>query len=141
MLCGMLSIAPGLQLPLSEIEFDAVLAQGAGGQHVNKTASAAVLRFDIRASSLPEDVKARLLALRDRRIGGAGVVVIKAQQYRSLERNRAAALERLRALIAVAATPPRPRKPTRPSAAPRRQRLEAKAHRARIKSLRGRVVE
>jgi ribosome-associated protein len=128
-------------VPLGEIQFDAVLAQGAGGQNVNKTASAAVLRLDIRASSLPEDVKARLLALRDRRISSAGVVIIKAQQHRSLERNRAAALQRLRSLLASVAEPPRPRRATRPTAAARRKRLEGKAHRARIKSLRRRIED
>jgi len=122
-----------------EVDFEAIRAQGAGGQNVNKVSNAAQLRFDIRASSLPEALKARLLALRDRRIGADGVVTIKAQRYRSLEMNRADALDRLRALIDAAARLPRERRATRPTRASQRERVERKVQRGRIKALRGRV--
>lgn len=128
-----------LEPAADEIEITAILAQGKGGQNVNKTASAAHLRYDIRAASLPETVKLRLLALRDRRIGADGVIVIKAQQYRSLERNREAAVERLRKLIAKAAERPKPRKPTQPTLGSRRRRLDEKTRRGSIKRLRGAV--
>ena len=111
-----------------EVEFDAVRAQGPGGQ------SAAQLRFDVAASSLPEEVKARLLALRDRRISAGGVVVIKAQRHRSLEMNRADALARLQALVDGVASPPLPRRPTRPTRASVRRRLADKAQRGAIKA-------
>jgi len=122
-----------------EVDFEAIRAQGAGGQNVNKVSNAAQLRFDIRASSLPEALKARLLALRDRRIGADGVVTIKAQRYRSLEMNRADALDRLRALIDAAARLPRERRATQPTRASQRERVERKVQRGRIKALRGRV--
>lgn len=122
-----------------EVDFEAIRAQGAGGQNVNKVSSAAQLRFDIRASSLPEVLKARLLALRDRRIGADGVVTIKAQRYSSLEMNRADALDRLRALIDAAARLPRERRATKPTRASQRERIERKVKRGRIKALRGRV--
>ena len=112
-------------------------AQGAGGQNVNKVSSAVELRFDIAASSLPDAVKARLLARSDRRIGSDGVVVIKAQRHRSLPRNRAAALERLMALIDAAATLPRKRVATAPTRASRERRLADKVHKGRLKSARG----
>jgi ribosome-associated protein len=120
-----------------EVLFEAVRAQGAGGQNVNKVSNAVVLRFDIAASSLPDALKARLRARRDQRIGSDGVVTIKAQEYRSLPRNRAAALERLRALIAAAATLPRRRIATAPTAASRERRLADKGHKARLKAGRG----
>lgn len=120
-----------------EVLFEAVRAQGAGGQNVNKVSNAVVLRFDIAASSLPDALKARLRARRDQRIGSDGVVTIKAQEYRSLPRNRAAALERLRALIAAAATLPRRRIATAPPAASRERRLADKGHKARLKARRG----
>lgn len=125
----------------NEVRFFAVRASGAGGQNIQKVSSAVQLRFDIAASSLPEGVKARLLALRDQRITDEGVVVIKAQQHRTQQRNREAALERLEQLVRSVATPPKPRRATKPTRAAKRKRLEGKLHRGRIKALRGRVAE
>ncbi|HWY23399.1 MAG TPA: alternative ribosome rescue aminoacyl-tRNA hydrolase ArfB [Nevskia sp.] len=137
----MLEINDRLSLPLEEIELSAMRAQGSGGQHVNKTSSAIHLRFDIRASSLPEELKARLLARADQRITRDGVVVIKAQQHRSQEQNREAALERLRELIAAATVVPRKRRATKPSRSSQRKRLEGKTQRGRLKALRGKVED
>ena len=120
-----------------ELQFEAVRAQGAGGQNVNKVSNAVVLRFDIAASSLPATLKARLRARSDQRIGSDGVVTIKAQEHRSLPRNRAAAIERLRALIDAAATLPRKRIATAPTRASRERRLADKVHKGRIKATRG----
>jgi ribosome-associated protein len=124
-----------------EVELSAVRSQGAGGQNVNKVSSAIHLRFDIRASSLPPDVKERLLALRDSRITDEGVVVIKAQQHRSQDQNRDEAMARLRALVAQAAARPKPRRPTRPTRASKRRRLEGKKRRGALKALRARVTD
>ena len=123
----------------SEVGFTAVRSQGAGGQNVNKVSSAAHLRFDIHASSLPAFVKLRLLALKDQRISSEGVLVIKSQTHRSLPRNQADALSRLQALIDEAAAPETPRVPTKPTRAARRRRLEGKAQRGEIKAGRRRV--
>jgi ribosome-associated protein len=120
-----------------EVRFEAVRAQGAGGQNVNKVSNAVVLRFDIAASGLPDALKARLRARSDQRIGSDGVVTIKAQEHRSLPRNRAAALERLRALIDAAATLPRKRVATAPTRASRERRLADKVHKGRLKATRG----
>ena len=124
---------------VEEVDFTAIRAQGAGGQNVNKVSSAVHLRFDISASSLPEDVKTRLLALRDQRITAEGVVVIKAQQHRSQALNREAALARLQELVDSVATPPLRRKATRPTRASQRRRLDGKTLRGAIKAGRAKV--
>jgi len=132
---------PPPQVDEREVEFNAIRAQGAGGQNVNKVSNAVHLRFDIHASSLPDDVKERLLAQRDQRITEDGVVVIKAQDHRSLPMNQAAALARLQAMVDSAAQAPVQRRATRPTRASKRRRLEAKGQRAEVKAQRGRVNE
>ena len=127
------------QVRESEVRIEAVRATGAGGQNVNKVSSAVHLRFDIAGSSLPEGVKARLLALKDRRITRDGVVVIKAWQHRSQDLNRQDALERLQRLVAGVARPPKRRVPTRPTGASKLRRIESKIRRGRVKALRGKV--
>lgn len=129
------------ELNESEVEFIAIRAQGAGGQNINKVSNAVHLRFDIVASSLPDEIKLRLLALRDQRISSDGIVVIKAQRHRSLERNREDGLVRLRELIAAAAFVPVLRRPTKPTRSAQRKRVDSKVKRGQVKLLRGRVSD
>jgi ribosome-associated protein len=132
--------SPPILLREDEVEFIAIRAQGAGGQNVNKVSNAIHLRFAVAASSLPEDIKERLLQLRDQRVSADGVIVIKAQQHRSLERNRIDALTRLRELIARAAFVAPSRRPTKPTRSAQRKRIESKVRRGAVKVLRGRVT-
>lgn len=135
----MLKISNSVIIPDSEINLHYVRAQGAGGQNVNKLSSAAHLRFDIKASSLPDLHKERLLQLKDRRISNDGVIVIKAQRFRTQEQNREDALNRLAELIRKAGTVYKARRPTKPSKASKQKRLESKTRRGQVKALRGKI--
>lgn len=134
-----LDISSNVQLPLDEVEFQAIRAQGAGGQNVNKVSSAIHLRFDIGASSLPDFYKERLLQLKDRRLNSEGVLVIKAQRFRTQEKNRADALARLQAIIRSVAVTQKARRPTKPSRGSQQKRMDSKTRRGQVKDLRGKV--
>ncbi|HEY9779896.1 MAG TPA: alternative ribosome rescue aminoacyl-tRNA hydrolase ArfB [Leptolyngbyaceae cyanobacterium] len=137
----MLQISNTVFISEREIEISAIRSQGAGGQNVNKVASAIHLRFDIGASSLPESYKERLLKLNDQRITQQGVVIIKAQEYRSQEHNRESALRRLQDLIKSAVVIPKKRKPSKPTRSSQRKRLDSKSKRGQIKVSRGKVTD
>ena len=137
----MLEISQNISIPDNEIEISAIRAQGSGGQNVNKVSSAIHLRFDINASSLPDFYKQRLLALRDKRITKDGVIIIKAQKYRTQEKNRDDALERLAEIIKGVTAVQKARRPTKPSRNSQKRRMDSKTQRSKIKKLRGRVTE
>lgn len=132
---------PLIAIVEAEVDISAIRAQGAGGQNVNKVSSAIHLRYDIPASSLPDEVKERLLALRDKRITAEGVLVIKAQSHRTQDMNRLDAYARLQDIVQSVALAPKPRRPTRPTRASKERRLQAKSQRSAIKSLRGKALD
>ncbi|MDF1529279.1 MAG: alternative ribosome rescue aminoacyl-tRNA hydrolase ArfB [Sedimenticola sp.] len=137
----MLQLTRNIVIPERELEFSAIRAQGAGGQNVNKVSTAIHLRFDIKRSSLPENYKERLLSYKDQRITQDGVVIIKAQQFRSQEKNKEEALQRLKQLILQANTVQKTRRATKPSKSSQLKRLDSKERKGKIKALRGRVID